>query len=222
MPTPDRRPRGHNRRAQQRRQDESQGSLLHRINAATLSLRQRFGQGMSNLGQCRQDAKAGKFKLSSPLPRKNTIGLLILIPLWLLVLAWEPAPSAPKAAPSGSLEVPLAVPAQALTVGNAAAGSASAAAKPVEEKVNGTWLQHDVQAGETLYSIWRKFELPGAELSRLIAIEGPDRPLTRLQSGRSIFILVDDTRRIQRVEIRSYGQAVYRYDRQGEGFALKE
>ncbi|MGL5589699.1 MAG: LysM-like peptidoglycan-binding domain-containing protein, partial [Aeromonas veronii] len=85
MPTPDRRPRGHNRRAQQRRQDESQGSLLHRINAATLSLRQRFGQGMSNLGQRRQDAKAGKFKLSSPLPRKNTIGLLILIPLWLLV-----------------------------------------------------------------------------------------------------------------------------------------
>jgi len=177
---------------------------------------------MSNLGQRRQDAKAGKFKLSSPLPRKNTIGLLILIPLWLLVLAWEPAPSAPKAAPSGSLEVPLAVPAQALTVGSGAAGSTPAAAKPVEEKVNGTWLQHDVQAGETLYSIWRKFELPGAELSRLIAIEGPDRPLTRLQSGRSIFILVDDTRRIQRVEIRSYGQAVYRYDRQGEGFALKE
>ncbi|MBP9662772.1 MAG: opacity-associated protein A, partial [Aeromonas sp.] len=28
MPTPDRRPRGHNRRAQQRRQDESQGTLL--------------------------------------------------------------------------------------------------------------------------------------------------------------------------------------------------
>ncbi len=219
MPTPDRRPRGHNRRAQQRRQDESQGSLLHRINAATLSLRQRFGQGMSNLGQRRQDAKAGKFKLSSPLPRKNTIGLLILIPLWLLVLAWEPAPTAPQAAPSGSLDVPLAVPAQALTAGNAT----SAAAKPVvEEKVNGTWLQHEVQAGETLYSIWRKFELPGAELSRLIAIEGPDRPLTRLQSGRAIFILVDDSRRIQRVEIRSYGQAVYRYDRQGEGFALKE
>ncbi|MGL6151858.1 MAG: LysM-like peptidoglycan-binding domain-containing protein [Aeromonas sobria] len=219
MPTPDRRPRGHNRRAQLRRQDESQGSLLHRINAVTLSLRQRFGQGMSSLGQRRQDAKAGKFKLSSPLPRKNTIGLLILLPLWLLVLAWEPAPTAPQAAPSGSLDVPLAVPAQALTAGNAT----SAAAKPVvEEKVNGTWLQHEVKAGETLYSIWRKFELPGAELSRLIAIEGPDRPLTRLQSGRAIFILVDDTRRIQRVEIRSYGQAVYRYDRQGEGFALKE
>jgi cell envelope opacity-associated protein A len=177
---------------------------------------------MSNLGQRRQDAKAGKFKLTSPLPRKHTIGLLVLVPIWLLLLAWEPAPAAPKAAPSGSLEVPLAVPAQALTVGNGVAGSAPAAAKPVEEKVNGTWLQHEVQAGETLYSIWRKFELPGAELSRLIAIEGPDRPLTRLQSGRAIFILVDDTRRIQRVEIRSYGQAVYRYDRQGEGFALKE
>ncbi len=222
MPTPDRRPRGHNRRAQQRRQDESQGSLLHRINAATLPLRQRIGQGMSGLGQRGQEPRTDKFKLASPLTRKHTIGLLILIPLWLLVLAWEPAPTEPKAAPSGSLTVPIAVPAQALTVGNGASGNAPAAAKPVEEKVNGTWLQHDVQAGETLYSIFRKFELPGAELSRLIAIEGPDRPLTRLQSGRAIFILVDDTRRIQRVEIRSYGQAIYRYDRQGEGFALKE
>ena len=222
MPTPDRRPRGHNRRAQQRRQDESQGTLLQRINAATLPLRQRLGQGMSGLGQRNKEPKAASFKLASPLPRKHTIGLLVLIPLWLIVLAWEPSPSAPAAAPSGSLAVPLAVPAQALTVGSETAGSAPAATKPVEEKVDGTWLQHEVQAGETLYSIWRKFELPGAELSRLIAIEGPDRPLTRLQSGKSVFILVDASRRIQRVEIRSFGQANYRYDRQGEGFALKE
>lgn len=220
MPTPDRRPRGHNRRAQQRHQDESQGTLLHRINAATLPLRQRLGQGMSGLRN--KEARTTSFKLASPLPRKNTIGLLILIPLWLLVLAWDPAPTAPAAAPSGSLAVPLAVPTQALTVGNGNTGSAPVAAKPVEEKVDGTWLQHDVQAGETLYSIFRKFELPGAELSRLIAIEGPDRPLTRLQSGKSVFVLVDAGRRIQRVEIRSFGQVNYRYDRQGEGFALKE
>lgn len=219
MPTPDRRPRGHNRRAQQRRQDESQGTLLQRINAATLPLRQRLGQGMSGLGQRNKEPKAASFKLASPLPRKHTIGLLVLIPLWLLVLAWEPAPAAPTTAPSGSLAVPLAVPAQALTVGNAGEPQA---AQPVEEKVDGTWLQHDVQAGETLYSIFRKFELPGAELSRLIAIEGPDRPLTRLQSGKSVFILVDTSRRIQRVEVRSLGQVSYRYDRQGEGFALKE
>ncbi|MGY3887861.1 LysM-like peptidoglycan-binding domain-containing protein [Aeromonas aquatica] len=220
MPTPDRRPRGHNRRAQQRRQDESQGTLLHRINAATLPLRQRLGQGMSGLRN--KEARTASFKLASPLPRKHTIGLLVLIPLWLLVLIWEPAPSAPSAAPSGALAVPLAVPTQALTVGNDSTGSAPVAAKPVEEKVDGSWLQHDVQAGETLYSIFRKFELPGAELSRLIAIEGPDRPLTRLQSGKSVFVLVDASRRIQRVEIRSFGQVNYRYDRQGEGFALKE
>ena len=220
MPTPDRRPRGHNRRAQQRRQDESQGNLLHRINAATLPLRQRLGQGLS--GKSNKEPRAASFKLASPLPRKHTIALLVLIPLWLIVLAWEPAPAAPTAAPSGSLAVPLAVPTQALTVGNGNAGSAPVAAKPVEEKVDGTWLQHDVQAGETLYSIFRKFELPGAELSRLIAIEGPDRPLTRLQSGKSVFVLVDAGRRIQRVEIRSFGQVNYRYDRQGEGFALKE
>ena len=87
MPTPDRRPRGHNRRAQQRRQDESQGSLLHRINAATLPLRQRLGQGMSGLGQRNKEPRTSSFKLASPLPRKHTIGLLVLVPLWLLLLA---------------------------------------------------------------------------------------------------------------------------------------
>ena len=146
MPTPDRRPRGHNRRAQQRRQDESQGTLLQRINAATLPLRQRLGQGMSGLGQRNKEPKAASFKLASPLPRKHTIGLLVLIPLWLLVLAWEPAPAAPTTAPSGSLAVPLAVPAQALTVGNAGEPQA---AKPVEEKVDGTWLQHDILLNNT-------------------------------------------------------------------------
>ena len=86
MPTPDRRPRGHNRRAQQRRQDESQGTLLHRINAATLPLRQRLGQGLGGLGQRNKEPKAASFKLASPLPRKHTIGLLILIPLSLVLL----------------------------------------------------------------------------------------------------------------------------------------
>ena len=139
------------------------------------------------------------------------MGLLVLILLWLLVLAWEPAPP-PRPRRRQASGGPLAVPAQALTVGNAGEPQA---AKPVEEKVDGTWLRHDVQAGETLYSIFRKFELPGAELSRLIAIEGPDGPLTRLQSGKSVFILVDTSRRIQRVEVRSLGQVSYRYDRQG-------
>ncbi|QYK81535.1 opacity-associated protein A [Aeromonas media] len=212
---PDRRPRGHNRRAQQRRQDKESCSYQCRYPAPASTPRSGHEWPWSTQqGTQNQFIQAGE-------PAAH-LGLLVLVPLWLLLLAWEPAPSAPKAAPSGSLAVPLAVPTQALTVGNGAASSAPAAAKPVEEKVDGTWLQHEVQAGETLYSIWRKFELPGAELSRLIAIEGPDRPLTRLQSGKSVFILVDTSRRIQRVEIRSFGQANYRYDRQGEGFALKE
>ncbi|MGL5289478.1 MAG: LysM-like peptidoglycan-binding domain-containing protein, partial [Aeromonas sp.] len=161
----------------------------------------------------------GKVKLSSPLPRNNTIGLLILIPLWLIVLAWEPAPVPPKPAPYGSLDVPLAVPAQALETD---ATGAQAATPAPEEEVNGTWLEHNVQAGDTLRSIWKKFELPGAELSRLNAVEGSDRPLTRLKAGSAIFILVGDDHQIQRVEVREYGQPRYRYDREGEGFVLKE
>ena len=62
----------------------------------------------------------------------------------------------------------------------------------------------------------------GAEAGRVSGKGGAKVPGTGRKWGRYIFIWVDDTRRIQRVEIRSYGQAVYRYDRQGEGFALKE
>lgn len=221
MPTPDRRPRGHNRRAQRHR-DESQGSLLERINAATLPLRQQLGQTLARLKN-REAPKAraseGR-KWQSPLPRKHGIALLILIPLWLILLAWEPAPSAPQAAPSGSLSVPIALPAQ--SQGDLRQPETAAVAAPEPEPVNGKWLSHKVAAGETLFSLFRQFELPGVELSRLIAIEGPDRPLTRMQTGKSVNILVGDDRRIQRVEIRDDFQVLYRYDRQGEGFALKE
>jgi uncharacterized protein len=221
VPTPDRRPRGHNRRAQ-RHKDESQGSLLERINAASLPLRQQLGQ---TLGQLRnRDASRPKTdqgrKWQTPLPRKHCIALLILVPVWLILLAWEPAPSAPQAAPSGVLSVPVAIPVQAQNELRQPQNQAKVAVEP--EPVNGKWLRHKVAAGETLFSLFRQFQLPGVELSRLIAIEGPDRPLTRMQTGKSLNILVGDDQRIQRVEIRDDFQVLYRYDRQGEGFALKE
>jgi uncharacterized protein len=221
VPTPDRRPRGHNRRAQ-RHKDESQGSLLERINAASLPLRQQLGQ---TLGQLRnRDASRPKTdqgrKWQTPLPRKHCIALLILVPVWLILLAWEPAPSAPQAAPSGVLSVPVAIPVQAQNALRQPQNQAKVAVEP--EPVNGKWLRHKVAAGETLFSLFRQFQLPGVELSRLIAIEGPDRPLTRMQTGKSLNILVGDDQRIQRVEIRDDFQVLYRYDRQGEGFALKE
>ena len=85
---------------------------------------------MSGLGQRNKEPKAASFKLASPRPRKHTIGLLVLILLWLLVLAWEP----PRRPDHGAVRLsggPLAVPAQALTVGNAGEPQA---AKPVEEE----------------------------------------------------------------------------------------
>ncbi len=196
-------PRGHNRRAQQRRQDESQGSLLHRINAATLPLRQRIGQGMSGLGQRGQEAKTGKFKLASPLPRKHTIG------------AADPDPALVAGAGLGAGR-PRA---QSRAVRFAGGPHRRTGAGPHRRQRHRRQCTGRSQTGRREggwhlaaarcasrrdpLPIFRKFELPGAELSRLIAIEGPDRPLTRLQSGRAVFILIDDTRRIQRVEIRS-------------------
>lgn len=218
MLTPDRRTRGNHRRAQARRHDHTQNALLERIQAAVVAVRQRLSQRLHISSGEPQEAWFAKIQQRNPLPSLHTKGLLLLLPLWLLLLIWQPVSPVPKAAPSGSLTVPISDMDRANSEPSPSASNTQTPAPT--EPVNGNWLEHEIQNGETLYAIFRKFELPGSELSRLIAIEGPDRPLTRLQAGRALFILVDDKRQIQRVEIRSFGQAVYRYDRQGAGFAL--
>ncbi|MDO2949229.1 LysM-like peptidoglycan-binding domain-containing protein [Aeromonas simiae] len=226
MPTPDRRPRGQHRRARQGRRAPAEGSLLQRIQIMMKDwrqARQERAAGAAKPSASRSSANArGNWLDKSPLPRRHTLGLLILLPLWLILLAWQPSDELPAtaAAPSGSLEVPLAMPVQAARTSD---GQPQKPVKPVEQLPAGwQWLDHEIGGGETLFAVFRKYQLPGAELSRLVAIEGPDRPLTRLQSGKTVNILLDNNRRIQRVEIRSHDEPIYRYVRENEGFAQKE
>ena len=73
---------------------------------------------MRGLGQRNKGAEGGARSSWQALPRKYTAGLLVLIPLWLLVLAWA-APAAPGPRRRQALRRSLAVLAQALTVGSA-------------------------------------------------------------------------------------------------------
>ncbi|ENY73489.1 LysM-like peptidoglycan-binding domain-containing protein [Aeromonas diversa] len=225
MPTPDRRPRGQHRRARAARQPES--NLLQRIQLKIQDWKASRAGAAERPEKHRQekpnnDTQRSRAATSGWLPRRHLIGLAVLIPLWLLILAWQPSAELPvQSAPSGSLAVPIAVPVEAQQT--AAGQPIQPKPKPVEQIPTGwRWLTHEIDGGETLFSVFRQFQLPGAELSRLVAIEGPDRPLTRLQTGKSVYILLDDTQRIQRVEIRDKGEPIYRYVRENEGFVQKE
>lgn len=229
MPTPDRRPRGQNRRARQGHRAPTEGSLLQRIQTMAQKWREQR-QAPTPKAVSKESAPdtrpASRFAFAARwrlLPRTHTIALLILIPVWLGVLAWQPAAVDATAAqaPSGTLAVPIAVPVEAQQT--PAGQTVQAKPKPVEQLPAGwRWLNHDISAGETLFTVFRNFKLPGAEMSRLVAIEGPDRPLTRLPAGKSVNILLDNQGRIQRVEIRDHDEATYRYERDKEGFVQKE
>ncbi|MHA6999993.1 LysM-like peptidoglycan-binding domain-containing protein [Aeromonas schubertii] len=225
MPTPDRRPRGQHRRARAGRQPDS--NLLQRVQLKIQEWKEARANAGARTDAARPKRSAGDdgkkhLIVTGRLPRRHTIALALLVPLWLLLLAWQPSDELPaQNAPSGSLAVPIAVPVQA---------QQTASGQPIQPKPKAVeklpagwnWLTHEVDAGETLFAVFRKFQLPGAELSRLVAIEGPDRPLTRLQAGKSVYVLLDADRRIQRVEIRDKGEPIYRYVRENEGFIQKE
>lgn len=222
MPTPDRRPRGHNRRARQGRRAPTEGSLLQRIQSMT----QRW-RAPRQTPPASPPAGLWRGRLSllggSPLPRRHTLVLALLLPIWLIAIAWQPSDELQTqvSAPSGSLAVPIAVPVEAAQTENGQAVKPKP--KPQETLPPGwNWLTHEIDTGDTLFSLFRKFQLPGVELSRLVAIEGPDRPLTRLPAGKTLGILLNADRRIQRVEIRERDSAVYRYERSNEGFVQKE
>ena len=139
--------------------------LLQRINAATLPCASASARhewpGSAPQGSQRRPRSGWQ----SPLPRKHTIGLLVLILLWLIVLAWEPSPAHRRPPRPVPLAVPLAVPAQALTVGSETAGSAPAATAGRGE--GGRHLAaHDGAGGRDPLLHLAQVRAAGAELSR--------------------------------------------------------
>ncbi|OXY80873.1 LysM-like peptidoglycan-binding domain-containing protein [Oceanimonas doudoroffii] len=159
-----------------------------RINQLTLPARRGLGQLLAALGQ---------------FPRRHRLALLVLVPAWLLLLGWQPAPPAPSGPVTGSLTVPLS----------------DADKRVIDVPTGGKRIDHTLASGETLSSLFRDWQLPGQELIALVRAEPSYKPLSRLQAGQQLTLVLAADGRLQYLEIRDNGLVLNAFRRLGQEFS---
>ncbi|MDP5292535.1 LysM-like peptidoglycan-binding domain-containing protein [Oceanimonas sp. CHS3-5] len=169
-----------------RRQHNSLGA---RFNRFTLPARKGLGRFLDALGH---------------FPRLHRLGLMIVVPAWLVVLGWQPAPPAPEAPVTGSLSVPLS----------------DADKRVIDVPPGGKRIDHTLTPGETLSSLFRSWQLPGQELIALIRAEPSYKPLSRLQAGQQLTLVLNADGRLHYLEIRDKGLVLNAFRRLGQEFSM--
>ncbi|PSJ44733.1 hypothetical protein C7H85_12185 [Zobellella endophytica] len=158
-----------------------------RFNQSTLPLRQALGRGLQQLPR---------------FPRTHRLALLVLVPLWLLLLAWQPAPSTPAVPVTGSLAVPLG----------------SAQVRTIEVPDGGRRIDHTLAQGETLAALFRQWQLPGQDLIALVQAEPSYKPLSNLRAGQDLTLVLAADGRLHYLEIRDNGLVLNGFRRLGQEF----
>ncbi|PPL16692.1 hypothetical protein UN63_08160 [Oceanisphaera arctica] len=172
--------------AMKRNKPDSFGTKLNQL---TLPARQSLGQGLG----CWQQ-----------LPRIHKVGLLVLLPAWLLLLIWQPAPS-PIATPvTGSLSLPLS----------------SAEKREIPVPDGGKRLDHTLAQGETLAALFRQWQLPGHDLIALVRAEPSYKPLSNLRAGQDLTLVLNGDGQLHYLEVRDKGLLLNAFRRMGQEFSM--
>ncbi|ATG73088.1 hypothetical protein CGX12_17830 [Zobellella denitrificans] len=158
-----------------------------KLNQLTLPARQGVGRALSALRQ---------------LPRTHRTGLMVLVPLWLLLLAWQPAPPAPQGPVTGSLTIALE-PSLTREI-------------PVPE--GGRRIDHTLGQGDTLAALFRQWQLPGQDLIALVRAEPSYKPLSNLRAGQDMTLVISADGRLHYLEIRDKGLTLNAFRRMGQDF----
>ncbi|GAA3537399.1 LysM-like peptidoglycan-binding domain-containing protein [Zobellella aerophila] len=168
------------------RRSDSFGTTLNEL---TLPARQGLGRGLDALAR---------------LPKGHRTGILLLLPLWLLLLLWQPAPAVPPVPVSGALSVPL--------------GTDHSDTLPIPE--GGERLDHRVAQGETLSSLFRTLQLPGTDVIALVRAEPSYKPISNLRAGQNLILILNGQGQLHYLEIREQGLTISAFRRLGQEFAL--
>lgn len=164
-------------------------SFASKMNAGSLPVRQAIGRSLTG---CQN------------IPRLHKLGLLMLIPLWLLLFFWQPQPQ-PTAAPvSGSLSLSLDTP--------------ETRDIPVPE--GGKRLDHTLATGETLAALFRQWQLPNSDLISLVRAEPSYKPLSNLRAGQDITAVVNADNKLHYLEVNDRGRRLNAFRRMGQEFTL--
>lgn len=116
------------------------------------------------------------------LPKLHQRALMVLIPI-VIVLIVLPTPT-PEESESNMLVV-NEEPARIEVAVNTTSLSEEGTTKPSVTTTD-AWQEYTVQSGDTLAKVFRANSLSMADLNALIAIEGLDKPLSKIKAGQLV------------------------------------
>ncbi|MGF1751599.1 OapA family protein [Vibrio cionasavignyae] len=112
------------------------------------------------------------------LPRLHRRLLSVIAPVVIVLLLW-PSSEGDVSQPSPTNQrVTVSVNTQSL--------SEQSGVVQAEEAVETQWHEYTVKKGDTLAQVFRKNQLPMADLNSLARVEGSDKPLSRIKQGQLI------------------------------------
>ena len=78
------------------------------------------------------------------------------------------------------------------------------------------WHDYQIQAGDTLYQVFRKNNLPLTELNKVVKIEGADKPLSNIKKGQLFRFKLNQQGELDILQIERDNQAIM-YFRMSDG-----
>ncbi|CZF83554.1 LysM-like peptidoglycan-binding domain-containing protein [Grimontia marina] len=147
------------------------------------------------------------------LPKLHRTAISVLGALLVVLLIWPSSEdSLPETNTAGErVSVPLAVGQQEASndEGFDADGEQVIATQTVgAQTVNTDWVNYEVKGGDTLSNIFRAQDLPLPDLYAISAIEGDDKPLSRIQPGQLLHFKRNDQGTLDMLQIETSGASV--------------
>lgn len=174
------------RRQMQRNKPKSLGE---KVNSATLPVRKAIGRSLASWRR---------------VSAKHKLGLVVLIPLWVGLVIWQPAPAQETRPLTGSLSLALEP-----TISH-----------ELEIPAGGKRRDHTIASGETLASLFRQWKLPNSDLIALVRAEPSYKPLSHLRAGQDITLVLNKDGQLHYLEIHDNGLLLNAFRRMGQEFSV--
>lgn len=159
---------------------------------------------------------ADNLRFMDPLPSAHRRGIILALLVMLLAFLWPSSssqgPSSRPALQSGGNEVPL----QADIYNNDNNQTASPPAQP-EADSSDEWRSYQIAAGQTLAQLFRDNNLPVSDVFAMAQVEGDDKPLSNLQAGQKVKLLLNAQSMVTELEIETMDNQSVRFIRGADG-----
>ncbi|CZF84106.1 Opacity-associated protein A LysM-like domain protein [Grimontia celer] len=161
------------------------------------------------------------------LPKLHRTAISVLGALLVVLLIWPSSEdSLPETNTAGErVSVPLAVGQQQASNddGFDADGAQVISTQTVgSQNASTDWVNYEVKGGDTLSNIFRAQDLPLPDLYAISAIEGDDKPLSRIQPGQLLRFKRNDQGTLDMLQIETSGASVIFFRLSDGSFARRK